>query len=460
MNRMMEQVEHQWAIYNYPSNFSPKLFMEYDSYAKKWRIWDFHATSVASIAPFGFNRIGPTNSLSSNMTWMSPAWKNEGETGVAYDGTATFYYTNPPFSNSEVGQLATGLIGGWYCEVKKTCSITPTFPGALTGGTTYTWTDSLVGSNITGDNRLTAYGQFLRSTNYSFQAVKPFTLPSSNGTANLSVYNQANSTFQWVDSTGNTVTETGLTINYNWSITPVNATVSNYASNGILANGPANSPGITFYQNGNFTVPIANQVLSTNLTLTFDSVPNVTTSGTACLTTRNVTTPYPVHKVIKATFISNSVIGALPPNLPNVPVAVQNANGTYFYIYRTSQTGSAMSNMTLGGYYWPVPSQYQMVNSSKQSHARRLFTVTSSSVSPTASANGVSYQVSFNHNFYSTIDIQGGGSTLYQFTSNMSATMPYTQGAKANITLTTSYPGGGTYQTLDLGTLELEVLEV
>lgn len=460
MNRMMEQVEHQWAIYNYPSNFSPKLFMEYDSYAKKWRIWDFHATSVASLAPYGFNRIGPTNSLSSNMTWMSPAWKNEGETGVAYDGTATFYYTNPPFSNSEVGQLATGLIGGWYCEVKKTCSITPTFPVALTGGTVYTWADAMATANITGESRLTAYGQFLKSLAYSQQATRPFTLPSSNGTANLSVYNQANSTFQWVDSTGNTVTETGLTINYNWSITPVNSTVSNYASNGILANGPANSPGITFYQNGNFTVPIANQVLSTNLTLTFDSVPNVTTSGTACLTTRNVTTPYPVHKVIKATFISNSVIGALPPNLPNVPVAVQNANGTYFYIYRTSQTGSAMSNMTLGGYYWPVPSQYQMVNSSKQSHARRLFTVTSSSVSPTASANGVSYQVSFNHNFYSTIDIQGGGSTLYQFTSNMSATMPYTQGAKANITLTTSYPGGGTYQTLDLGTLELEVLEV
>ena len=373
---------------------------------------------------------------------------------MVYDGGSTTYYSNPPFTG--VGQAGSKM----YCEVQKTCSFTPTFPGALTGGTTYTWTDSLVGSNITGDNRLTAYGQFLRSTNYSFQAVKPFTLPSSNGTANLSVYNQANSTFQWVDSTGNTVTETGLTINYNWSITPVNATVSHYASNGILANGPANSPGITFYQNGNFTVPIANQVLSTNLTLTFDSVPNVTTSGTACLTTRNVTTPYPVHKVIKATFISNSVVGALPPSLPNVPVAVQNANGTYFYIYRTSQTASAMSNMTLGGYYWPVPSQYQMVNSSKQSHARRLFTVTSSSVSPTASANGVSYQVSFNHNFYSTIDIQGGGSTLYQFTSNMSATIAYTQGAKANVTLTTSYPGGGTYQTLDLGTLELEVLEV
>ena len=457
MGTIMEEREIEYVANGTTGQYdSPKLFMEYDCYGKRWRIWDFYVRFSTFSAPYGPIWHGPANSISSTTAWMTPAWRNEGETGVVYDGGSKTYYTNPPFANADVGQAGPKM----YCEVQKTCSFTPTFPGALTGGTVYTWADAMATANITGESRLAAYGQFLRSLAYSQQATKPFTLPSSNGTANLSVYNQANSTFQWVDSTGNTVTETGLTINYNWSITPVNATVSNYASNGILANGPANSPGITFYQNGNFTVPIANQVLSTNLTLTFDSVPNVTTSGTACLTTRNVTTPYPVHKVIKATFISNSVVGALPPNLPNVPVAVQNANGTYFYIYRTSQTASAMSNMTLGGYYWPVPSQYQMVNSSKQSHARRLFTVTSSSVSPTASANGVSYQVSFNHNFYSTIDIQGGGSTLYQFTSNMSATMPYTQGAKANITLTTSYPGGGTYQTLDLGTLELEVLEV
>lgn len=433
--------------------YRPRLFMEYDCYGKRWRIWDFYVIYPLIAAPYGAVYKGPANSVSNTVSWMTPTWRNEGETGVVYDGGSTTYYS--PFS-SDVGQAGSKM----YCEVQKTCSFTPTFPGALTGGTVYTWADSMTASNITGNDRLTAYGQYLRSSAYSSQATKPFTLPSSNGTANLSVYNQANSTFQWVDSTGNTVTETGLTINYNWSITPVNSTVSHYASNGILANGPANSPGITFYQNGNFTVPIANQVLSTNLTLTFDSVPNVTTSGTACLTTRNVTTPYPVHKVIKATFISNSVIGALPPNLPNVPVAVQNANGTYFYIYRTTQTASAMSSMTLGGYYWPVPSQYQSVNSSKQSHARRLFTVTSSSVSANTTANGVAYQVAFSHNFASTIDIQGGGSTLYQFTSNLSATIPYTQGAKANITLTTSYPGGGTYQTLDLGTLELEVLEV
>lgn len=433
--------------------YRPRLFMEYDCYGKRWRIWDFYLIYPLIAAPYGAIYKGPANSVSNTVSWMTPTWRNEGETGVVYDGGSTTYYS--PFS-SDVGQAGSKM----YCEVQKTCSITPNFPGALTGGTVYTWADSMTASNITGNNRLTSYGQYLRSGAYSSQATKPFTLPSSNGTANLSVYNQANSTFQWVDSTGNTVTETGLTINYNWSITPVNSTVSHYTSNGILANGPANSPGITFYQNGNFTVPIANQVLSTNLTLTFDSVPNVTTSGTACLTTRNATTPYPVHKVIKATFISNSVVGALPPNLPNVPVAVQNANGTYFYIYRTSQTASAMSSMTLGGYYWPVPSQYQSLNSSKQSHARRLFTVTSSSVSANTTANGAAYQVSFSHNFYSTIDIQGGGSTLYQFTSNLSATIPYTQGAKANITLTTSYPGGGTYQTLDLGTLELEVLEV
>ena len=86
--------------------------------------------------------------------------------------------------------------------------------------------------------------------------------------------------------------------------------------------------------------------------------------------------------------------------------------------------------------------------------------MTNSSVTANTTANGVSSRVSFSHNFASTIDIQGAGTTLYQFTSNLSATLPYTQGAKANITLTTSYPGGGTYQTLDLGTLELEVLEV
>lgn len=433
--------------------YRPRLFMEYDCYGKRWRIWDFYLIYPLIAAPYGAIYKGPANSVSNTVSWMTPTWRNEGETGVVYDGGSTTYYS--PFS-SDVGQAGSKM----YCEVQKTCSITPNFPGALTGGTVYTWADSMTASNITGNNRLTAYGQYLRSSAYSSQATKPFTLPSSNGTANLSVYNQANSTFQWVDSTGSTVTETGLTINYNWSITPVNSTVSHYTSNGILANGPANSPGITFYQNGNFTVPIANQVMSTNLALTFDSVPNVTTSGTACLTTRNTTTPYPVHKVIKATFISNSVVGALPSNLPNVPVAVQNANGTYFYIYRTGQTTSAASNMTLGGYYWPVPSQYQVVNSSKQSHARRLFTVTNSSVTANTTANGVAYQVSFSHNFASTIDIQGYGTTLYQFTSNLSATLPYTQGAKANITLTTSYPGGGTYQTLDLGTLELEVLEV
>jgi hypothetical protein len=457
MNTIMEEREIQYVANGTTGQYdAPRLFMEYDCYGKRWRIWDFYATYFTFSPPYGSIWQGPANSVSNAISWMTPTWRNEGETGVVYDGGSKAYYSNPPFLTADVGQAGPKM----YCEIQKTCSFTPQFPGALTGGTTYTWTDSLVASNITGDNRLTAYGQFLRSTNYSFQAVKPFTLPTSNGTANLSVYNQANSTFQWIDSTGNTVTETGLTVNYNWSITPVNSTVSHYTSNGILANGPANSPGITFYQDGDFVVPLANQTTSTNLTLTFSSVPNVTTSGTACLTTRNVTRAFPVHKVIKATFISNSVVGALPSGLPNVPVAVQNANGTYFYIYRTGQTTSAASNMTLGGYYWPVPSQYQSVNSSKQSHARRLFTVTSSSVSANTTANGVAYQVSFSHNFASTIEIQGSGTTLYQFTSNLSSTLPYTQGAKANITLTTSYPGGGTYQTLDLGTLELEVLEV
>ena len=191
--------------------------------------------------------------------------------------------------------------------------------------------------------------------------------------------------------------------------------------------------------------------------------------------------PLNPHKVVKATFISNSSIGSPPSRINDfniqaaeqfsTPLPITNAKDEYFYITRLSQTSCQGSQSWLGSYWNTTPSYAQVYYDSYGNffvpaysyNYRRDFVISSAAVVKT-SLTGVQYKVTVSYRHQVTGDnirsspIYG----TYTFSSDYSAVLPYTVGAKVQIPLTTTYPSidSRRIQYIDLGTIELEVVEI
>lgn len=441
-----------------------RLVYEYDRYAKRWRVWDiYHNYTSPGTTNQYFNRWAPDSKFGNSTYYEAlPTWKAEGTIGKVNNSSSKYYYGRGVSASAATPGTSGPLID---CDVVKTCSSPPSFAAGDFSGETYTWKDSFPTCNITGHPRLSALQSFFTNTNYQ-QGAQLGGLKlnqAGNGTINVRIYNDNNGNFTWSNSTGTVVTESFLNMTINWSVLPVNSTVYSLTLDANFPPGPQNSPGIQFQKTGNLSIPSANQTTNGNVTVTFTPPANITASGTARVFTTSLNTPYPPHKIIKVTLINSSTVGSSPTG-SNCPIAIQDANGTEFYIYRTSQTAATITPTVLGVMYWPIPSGYQSTPNPgsaygwNQSHTRRIFDVTGN-VTVSSNATGASYLFNINKTYEHGIDGYTSQQTTYTFTGNLTNRLAYQIGANTTVNLTTSY-SGTVQQTVDLGQAKIEVIEV
>lgn len=225
-----------------------------------------------------------------------------------------------------------------------------------------------------------------------------------------------------------------------------------------------------------WTAPKNDGLLNVSLTDTCTASPVIPSAAAG-----SATVPYPPHKVIRAKFIDNTTVGAAPGPVTDfmlqpaekytAPLPITNAKDEYFYITRASQTTCNGSQTWLGWYrnttetaatlYYDSYGNFFLPSYSI--NYRRDFIVSSSAIVKTSSA-GVQYKISLSYQHVLSYDnvTKAPISAVYSFVSDYSPVLPYTVGAKVQIGLTTSYPSidPNRLQTISLGTLELEVLEV
>lgn len=258
-----------------------------------------------------------------------------------------------------------------------------------------------------------------------------------------------------------------------------------WQAEGLTAN-LVNATESTYYYR-NTTGNVGNATVQLDLLKTCSGNPNIFTA----ISPGGNGTSYPAHKVLKMTFLDAPSLGSVPtsgPGVPNfLPLPVNSTQNQSIYIYRTGQTSVALDGNLIDYYYHKVTGNNGFDwNGTSQTtyslYAQRSFSLTGNVTAPTSSSSGVVYSMNLTASFnpvldsYATSsDYNSSGNGLwglygcpnnitYRFTSGNLTVLPYTVGANITGNLTTTVtldPTTATkYQTLTLGRVQLEVVEI
>lgn len=449
-----------------------QAFFEWDAYLGLWREY---GCMIIVPNPSGFP-------LSSN--WysgqplsaqtLSPAWATVGGSGLVYD-----IASQPPYAYESLVS-GTGSRHVTF-DVKKTCFAyqyvnTPQTPG----GSKHYWYNKLFSVSITGNARLSAFGTWINGTGYyqAFQnapaEVDPFNADS--GSVSFLVWNttlgDGTKVFEWIDSGGSVVQETSLYYVLNWDIVPIDATSYTLNYTGTLPDGPE-SPAGTMNQGlsitASGTMPIRTTPGVTNIT-SINPVFNLPAGVSSSYfdstdTSRLVVVPWPQHNLIKISFLDQAVISG---GTATYPVEINDIQGRYCY---GGFKGSG-NTFTMSGYVrmvnntWQssVPGQGNRLNTEVTDYRVVNATVTTSVNQANSDDTGVSYDITLTMSFiHNPLYFNTFGTPVTQTNYTFRATTPKLGGPVGSSVIanfTQISATGGPYQNINLGKIEIEILDI
>lgn len=443
-----------------------QAYFEWDAYQGKWREYGLTFTRPYSAYPITVNWHAD-NSLYGNNT-LAPAWQSVGASGLVYDQSSSLPYAYE-YSAGWGNTTAHGTF-----DVKKTCFQYSYQKATQTpGGNKYYWYNKLYGVSITGQNRLNAFGTWLNGSGYYqyLQINKQQFDPTANDSGSLLI---PVNNLTWQDSNGTNISES-FNYNLSWSTTQESGGNVTVSYTGYIPDGPADSNG-TPNTGGNITgsglLPVRTTVGVTNIYSidpVFNLPANVSASYTDSMDSSQLTfTSWPQHNLIKVTFQNKANISG---GNATYPIEIGNLTGRHCY---GGVQGSG-SKFVISGFTKVVNNSWSATAPPGTGPTVRLYQedldyrvvnacLTSAANQSASDANGTAYDLTLSFSYiHNTLYYQTYGTAVSQTNYVFKATTPKlsnTVGSNATANFVQTSATGGPYQNIDLGTVEIEVLDI